>query len=363
MTQAGLGLAEGFHEHNLGLINEFLGTLSSLSERRLLKYRVVLTKLSRDFGEPFDALTQKNLERYLANVNKRSDYSAWTKLGYRQMVKKFFGWLHDPSFVEWVKLGRVWSRVNVSNLLTDSELQAMRVACANLRDRALVETAYESAFRPHEILGLRKSSVIFDQYGASIYLREGKTGPRRVRVINAAPLLADWIANHPRKQKDAPLWVDLSGDTTYQQLKYIGLAKLVKRIAKKAGVGKRVNPYIFRHTRLTHLSKILTEAVLCEFAGWRQGSEMPRNYVHLSGRDVDEAILRAYGLVKPGEPVKPNLPIRCNRCGNLNPHDSEICFRCGFALSERAAFGRDDDFQRLKQTVERMERRLGKLTS
>jgi len=101
---------------------------------------------------------------------------------------------------------------------------------------------------------------------AQIYLGRGKTGPRRVRVINAAPLLADWIDNRPRKRKDAPLWVDNSGDTTYQPLRYIGLAKFVKRTAKKASVAKRVNPYVFRHTRLTHLSKILTEAVLCEFA-------------------------------------------------------------------------------------------------
>ncbi|MDE1854365.1 MAG: tyrosine-type recombinase/integrase [Thaumarchaeota archaeon] len=356
-------MAEGFHERNIALIDEFLETLSSLSDRRLLKYRVVLTKMSRDFGKAFDNLTKDDLLRYVEGVNKRSNYSAWTKLGYRQVVKKFFGWLRDPSFVEWVKLGRVWSRVNVDDLLTDNELQAIRTACTNLRDRTLVETAYESAFRPHELLGLKKSSVVFDQYGASVYLENGKTGPRRVRVINAAPLLADWIANHPKRREDAPLWVDLSGDTTFQQLGYIGLMKLVKRIAKRAGVGKRVNPYVFRHTRLTHLSKIITESVLCEFAGWTQGSEMPRNYVHLSGRDVDEAILRAYGLIKPGEPVKPNLPIKCNRCGNLNPHESEICFRCGFALSERAAFKRDDDFQRLKQTVERMERRLGKLTS
>jgi hypothetical protein len=28
---------------------------------------------------------------------------------------------------------------------------------------------------------------------------------------------------------------------------------------------------------------------------------MPRNYVHLSGRDVDEALLKTHGLVKPKE--------------------------------------------------------------
>ena len=211
------------------------------------------------------------------------------------------------------------------------------------------------------MLSLKKSSVVFDEYGACIYLEDGKTGPRRVRVINAAPLLADWIANHPLRSRDAALWVDTSSDTTYRPLRWIGLSKFIGRTAKKAGVGKRVNPYIFRHTRLTHLSKILTEAVLCEFAGWVQGNEMPRNYVHLSGRDVDEAILRAYGLIKSGESFKPSVPIRCVRCTTLNPFDAKMCYRCGFAIDETVAFRQDAEFQKLKETVEQMKSDLGRL--
>ncbi len=355
-------MAEGYHEQNLKTVEEFLVTISHLSESRRLKYRITLAKMSRDFGKAFDALTQADLRDYLEGVSRRADYSQWTKLGYRQFVKKFFGWLHDPGFVDWVKLGRVWSRVNVDDLLTDSELLAIRRTCDNLRDRALVETAYESAFRPHELLSLKKSDVVFDEYGACIYLEDGKTGPRRVRVINAAPLLADWIANHPLRSREASLWVDMSSDSRYRPLQLIGLSKLFKRTAKKAGITKRVNPYVFRHTRLTHLSKILTEAVLCEFAGWVQGSEMPRNYVHLSGRDVDEAILRAYGLIKSGEAFKPNVPRKCIRCTTLNPHDAEICYRCGFALNEQVAFKRDDEFQKLKETVNQMKSELGRLT-
>ncbi len=56
--------------------------------------------MSRDFGKAFDALTQDDLRGYLEGVSRRGDYSDWTKLGYRQFVKNFFGWLHDPSFVE-----------------------------------------------------------------------------------------------------------------------------------------------------------------------------------------------------------------------------------------------------------------------
>jgi len=34
---------------------------------------------------------------------------------------------------------------------------------------------------------------------------------------------------------------------------------------------------------------------MCEYFGWIQGSDMPSTYVHLSGRDIDNAILRIHG--------------------------------------------------------------------
>ena len=83
---------------------------------------------------------------------------------------------------------------------------------------------------------------------------------------------------------------------------------------------------------------------------------MPRNYVHLSGRDVDEAILGAYGLIENGKPVKPNVPLKCGRCCTLNPHDARMCHRCGFALSERVAFRKDDEIQELKKAVEEIRK-------
>lgn len=61
-------------------------------------------------------------------------------------------------------------------------------------------------------------------------------------------------------------------------------------------------------------------------------------------------------------PLAPRVPIKCARCANLNPHDAEICFRCGFALSAKVAFRRDDELQRLKEAVEQIESELGRQT-
>ena len=93
------------------------------------------------------------------------------------------------------------------------------LAAAPTYETRLSKTAYESACRPHEFLGLRKSDIAFDDYGAILYVRKGKTGARRIRVVEAAPLLANWIENHPLKDKDAPLWVDMSSNTKFRALK------------------------------------------------------------------------------------------------------------------------------------------------
>jgi hypothetical protein len=67
--------------------------------------------------------------------------------------------------------------------------------------------------------------------------------------------LADWISNHPSKEKEARLWVDISHNTVHNPLGLSGLSKVLAKATRKAEVTKRVHPYIFRDTKLTHPSR------------------------------------------------------------------------------------------------------------
>jgi hypothetical protein len=44
------------------------------------------------------------------------------------------------------------------------------------------------------------------------------------------------------------------------------------------------------------MANYLTEAQMNAYFGWVQGSGMPSVYVHLSGRDIDDAVLKANGI-------------------------------------------------------------------
>lgn len=67
---------------------------------------------------------------------------------------------------------------------------------------------------------------------------------------------------------------------------------------------------------------------------------MPEVYLHLSGRDVDRKLLEHRGLLKEEETLKaeeqPLKPIKCPRCGLVNPADAKFCSRCSMALSLKA---------------------------
>ena len=69
--------------------------------------------------------------------------------------------------------------------------------------------------------------MALDQYGAVLRV-DGKTGPRRVRVIAAAPALASWLDIHPlRGGEDAPLWVGIGTVGRHEPLSYSGARALM----------------------------------------------------------------------------------------------------------------------------------------
>ncbi len=166
-----------------------------IGEARVYKYRAYLRNMQNWWlAKPFEATTRADLIRIWQGIDKM-DAEPWTKHDYQLVIKRFFRWLRDEDFVRGFKVKSGEETVGAEDVLTDEELFRIYQACTSPRDKALSSTAYEAALRPHELLRLRKNDVMFDEYGAVVYVRpattesNAKTGSRRVRVVNAAPLL------------------------------------------------------------------------------------------------------------------------------------------------------------------------------
>ena len=104
----------------------------------------------------------------------------------------------------------------------------------------------------------------------------------------------------------------------------------------------------------TEKSEILTTAQMCEFYGWTQGSKMCQTYVHLPGRNLDDTLLKAYGISIDNTPKEKELtPIQCPRCSTVNGATGKFCYKCGAALDLVTAINVDKE--KVSLTMELMD--------
>lgn len=312
-----------------------------LSVPRVEKYLGYLKTLVLLFHKDFIAATRSDLEGLLRIIERR-EYSEWTKRDFRVTLKKFYRWLRggdeDPPETAWIRCrGQNSNHMLPEELLTEDDVSRLIDACGNPRDKAFVAVLYESGCRIGEMASLKIKHVVPDTHGLHMIVH-GKTGARRILTISSVPYLTEWLNVHPRKSDpQAYLWV--INDYRCRRLTYHRMSDILKNAVRRAGITKRVNPHTFRHSRATYLAKFLTEAQMCEFFGWVQGSDMLPIYVHLTGRDVDGALLKTYGIdVDTKEASESKLkPKICQRCEVQNAPTNKFCSRCGTVLDEHTA--------------------------
>ncbi|MFH1234055.1 MAG: tyrosine-type recombinase/integrase [Candidatus Diapherotrites archaeon] len=309
-----------------------------LSKARVIRNSISLRMIVRRLKKDLDGFARKDIEKLFLMMQKegRAESSIATD---KVVLKSFFKWLNNGEEAEctkWYKCSGPSNSMKLpEELLNQEEVKDLIKFAFNKRDKALIAVLWESGARIGEIGGMQVKNISFDEFGCRI-LVDGKTGMRRIRLINSAPYLVEWLNAHPNSNNpEAPLWISIEQNGS-EQLTHRYIMKMLKCVAKRAKVKKPVNPHNFRHSRATYLSQHLTEALMKEYFGWVQDSRMAARYIHLSGKQVDDAILRLHGLKK--EEQEEDLLKRepCPRCGNKNDPNNEICEKCWLPLKPSA---------------------------
>ena len=339
---------ERFHQHCI---------CEGLSMPRAVKYVVTLNTLARMLGRDLEAATREDIERLVVAIEtSEKGYSEWTKKDFKVCLKKFYRWLRGtekgfPPEVAWLSTSVRYDRRRMPDeLLTEEDITQLVKAAPTPRDKALLFTLYESGTRIGELASVRIKHWTCDDHG-SIMVVDGKTGMRRIRLIAADPYLRAWLNEHPRcDDPEAPLWVKSNGDA----ISYSTIAGMIRRVVKKSGIRKHVHAHLFRHSRATFLSKHLTEAQMAHFFGWVQGTKMAAVYVHLGGRDLDDALFGLYGIKEKEQDAVSRRPIKCPRCSEQNRHGTRFCGRCGLVLDMEAAMEVEERTQQKVQEKSKM---------
>lgn len=354
---------------NKKLIISFLDRLAAegITKTRQLKYLYTLTNISKILKKDFPVATKQDIIKLCREINN-SEYAEWTKHDYMVAIKRFYKWLREeegqnldrrqyPDEVKWIIPKVSNGRKKLPNeLLTIEDIKKLADCTNNLRDRAFVLLLYESGARIGEVLNLRLKDVEPDKYGAKITL-DGKTGQRKIRLIASTPALNLWLERgHPDKDnKNSMLFCGLWAKKKAMDVEYQTFRLMLADLAKKAGITKPINPHHFRHSRATELSKNFTEAQLCQYMGWEIGSGVAATYIHLSGRDMDDAILKLNGLAGEVPEASKFKATKCPRCGIMNSPESKACPHCGIPLDIQSVMEYEKTSKETLKTVDNKE--------
>ena len=357
-------------------IREFVDDirLAGLSVNRQYFYAIRLRQIASlipdTFLNPSEADIKKVLSRLLSGKigrrvkghNHTGTYSEWEIENYKSTLKKFYSWFlkdKNTACISWIKTNNHPNKnMKPDNMITEEEVEKLVNVLKNARDRALIYALYDSGCRIGELLTLRNKDIEFDEYGAMLSVT-GKTGYRKVRVVgNSISYLREWQNSHPfRNEGNAWFFCGIESENKGKQLEHANVYKFLRKGLKESNIERRIYPHLFRHTRATILASRVTEAPLEAQMVWVHGSRMTQTYVHLSGRDQDSAILKAYGIaVKEERPIESQKPSLCPRCKEPNDPKARFCWKCGMIL-DRSLTERKlkDEAKQIEDTIMKSE--------
>lgn len=291
------------------LIEEYVRyvSITSKSKVRLENSKRSLIALRKVTKTPLEKITLEDLREFLALLNN-SERTQSSRNELKHTIKRFLKW----KFKDWserfdnlsdIKLVMRMNeeKINANTLLTSKDVEAIIKEEPKLYWKAFFMALYESALRPKELRTLLWKNIKFDidkdgiseiniyatktSRARSVYVKEATFYLKKLKEKSKNELVfpAPRNPNKPMSKELPAMWLG--------------------RISEKV-LGRRVYPYILRHSRATELytNSGIPDKTAQKFLG--HSKSMGDVYTHLSNKDVKEAISKTIYKLEDLPPEK-----------------------------------------------------------
>lgn len=263
-------LAEMQVDRNEFLLKRFLlaKAVQGCADRTLDFYRKSIKKILEEMNKTVDDITADDIRYYMA-IRKSRDHVSKVTIGNEQRnLSSFFTWLHNEEYIQrnpMSKVARIKQDKTKKEALTEMEIEKIRMAARDEREKMIVEVLLSTGCRVNELVNI----MLVDIDGDTI-LVQGKGAKERYVYLNARAQLAVEtyikkrrdqnpyllprglpIAKLDKKNKKAKIeWWKEPNNVDVGHTDKGSVENLCRNMAKRAGV-ERANPHKFRRTCAT----------------------------------------------------------------------------------------------------------------
>lgn len=223
--------------------------IEGLSGGTLNVYRLYLEDFLQYIGKPLLDVTANDIRVYLYTMQNRRGITNRSLDGKRLVINGFLEWCFREGYISknpCKQISPIKYEAKPREPLSGIELELVRYACRNYRERAMVEMFYSTGCRVSEMVILNRSDIDFTTGEVSLF---GKGQKYRQSYINAKAEVALKKYLFSRTDNDPALFV--SERKPHKRLSKTGIEYLIRKIGERSGIGRNLYPHLIRHTTAT----------------------------------------------------------------------------------------------------------------
>ena len=218
------------------------------SEKTLEQYSREVSKMIYYVNKPVTEIGTGDIMAYL-HAKQQTGIKDVSLENCRTCINGFYSWLVTCEYMTknpCAHIGKIKYERDTRQPLSAIDMERLRNACKNSKERAIIEVLYSTGCRVSELVGLKISDINFDTKEVMLF---GKGKKHRKSYLNARAIVT--LQKYWDERKGASEYVICNFRAPYGAYKTAAIQKMLRNLKAAAGVEADVTPHIVRHTMAT----------------------------------------------------------------------------------------------------------------
>jgi len=198
-----------------------------------------------------------------------------TQRGYHSAIKKFYEiCLNQKDKFKFIPYCKKSSKLPI--VLSVDEIQAMFNVCENLKHKVILAILYSCGLRVSELINLKWQHIDRSRMIINIIQAKGAKDRQVMLTESLVPLLYKYHNEYKSIE------YVLNGQNGSLQYTDRSVGQVIKQLALKAGIKKKVHTHLIRHCTFTHQVEMGTDINLIQRLAGHSSVKTTAIYCHIS---------------------------------------------------------------------------------